>query len=169
MDSDPAIKFPLWEKVMSDKKKDFNMKDVVKEGQDNLMLNLQRDGDDYYASSVLKRKTFLGMFPRWVVVADLLDPVRDVDKEIEAAKNKLVELKAKREVKLREFYTIAAAIPQSFEKKAFSLTGKPSNSKPVRDVFGEKKKDKPATKTVELDCMPARPEQKGNQNNTRKN
>lgn len=148
----------------------FGLKDVDREGRDNLMLNLQRDGDDYYASSVLKRKTFLGLFPRWVVVADLLDPVRDVDRKIEEAKNRLAELEGEREVKLREFYTIAAAIPQSFEKKPFSLTGKPSKSKPVQDVFGKgKAKDKTKTRELDLACVPAKPEQNKGNNNNRKN
>ena len=149
------------------KNKPFTMNDLEKEDKRDLKLNLIRDGDDYHASSVLKRKTFLGMFPRWVVVADLLDPVRDVDKEIEKAKLKVIELEAKRESKLREFYTIVSAIPQTYEKKAFSLTGKHSKGS-VSDVFPAKKVNKPKTKTVDLECVPAKPENKQN-NQPRKN
>ena len=83
------------------------------------------------------------------------------------AKLKVIELEAKRESKLREFYTIVSAIPQTFEKKAFSLTGKHSKGS-VSDVFPAKKVNKPKTKTVDLECVPAKPENKQN-NNQRKN
>jgi hypothetical protein len=146
--------------------KPFTLNDVDKEGRENLKLNLQRDGDEYYSSSVLKRKTFLGMFPHWVVVADLLDPVRDVDKEIQKTKDKLVELETKRVAKLREFYTICKAIPEQFETKAFSLSGKPSKSEPVNDVFpGDRDKAKPKTRSVSTACVPASPSQNQGKNN----
>lgn len=125
---------------------------------------VQIDGQ-VYESDVLMRKTFLGMFPRWVVVADLLQPVRDVDEEIKQAKLKIQKLEAKREERVLEARMLASTLA-SFEKKPLPFTDKVSKADPVKGVFDIEKpdKDKPKSRKVVLDGVPAKPEHKQNSN-----
>lgn len=147
-------------------KSPFTMKDLHAGKASDYKLQMIREDDTVYQAAVLKRKTFLGMFERWVFEADLMDPVRKVDDEITKAKDRLKELEAKRETKLREAKTLMQSIPNAFEMRPFNLK-KDTDSKPVSEVFGgkeEKPKSKPKTRV--LNGTVAGPDNK--QNNQRK-
>lgn len=146
-------------------KKHFTRADLNSKPREDFKLRLVQIDGEVYESEVLMRKTFLGMFPRWVPVGDLLEPVRDVDEEIVKAKLKVKELEAKREQKVLEARALAASLT-SFEKKPFPFTDKVSKAKPTKGVFDikESDKDKPKSRTMTLETVPARPEQKQNSN-----
>lgn len=141
----------------------FKLSDI-NPASDFKLAHVQVD-NDVYSSEVFKRKTFLGRFERWVVVADLMDPLRDIDNDIEAALLKVKELKAEREVRIRQQKTIMASIPlASNGGKRYSL-GKASTTQPVKDFFGdgdeEKKKERKTTSVI-LHGAPATPEKQNN-------
>lgn len=144
----------------------FTMGDLHAGKASDFKLQMIREDDVVYQATVLKRKTFLGMFERWVFESDLMDPVRAVDDEIAKAKDKLKDLEAKREAKLREAKTLMQSIPNAFEMRPFNLK-KDAASKPVSDVFGGKEeKSKPKKEPRVLNGTVAGPESK--QNNQRK-
>lgn len=146
--------------------KPFTLETLASQPKDHWKLNQIMRDDQYLESCVLQRKTFFGFFPHWVVVADLFDPVRDVDEEIVKAEAKLVQLKEKRKSKLREAHTIMKAIPQAYEKQKIFSLGSKANEKPIENVFPdlEKAKDKPKTRSVSTMCVPAKPVQNQGKN-----
>tara|TARA_R110000824_G_scaffold179132_2_gene359227 strand:+ start:1248 stop:1715 length:468 start_codon:yes stop_codon:yes gene_type:complete len=154
---------------MSKKVKAFTTKELGEYKQDDLRLNLIQDGDAVHRCTVDEKKTFLGFFEHWVHRADLMEPIRKVDREIQEAEDKLKALAVKRESKIREAQQLVASIPNSFSMQSYNLNAK--DSKPgVHGVFAStsKKKAEPAKKkpTV-LEGRVAMPENK--QNNQKRN
>lgn len=148
----------------------FSQENLNGKPREDFKLNLVQIDGEVYESTVFMRKTFLGMFPRWLPVGDLLQPVRDVDEEIVQAEQKLKSLKTKREEKVLEAQALAASLT-SFEKRSLPFTGKVSKADPVKGVFSIKKpdKDKPKSRTMVLDTVPAKPENKQNNQGKRNN
>jgi hypothetical protein len=142
----------------------FTQSDLNAKPREDFKLQLVQIDGEVYESTVLMRKTFLGMFPRWVPVGDLLEPVRDVDEEIAKAKLKVKQLEDKREQTVLEARALASSLA-SFDKRPLPFTDKPSKSKSATDVFSIKKpdKDKPKSRTVVLDTVPAKPQQNNQQ------
>lgn len=155
------------------KKKDlpFTLKELNEYPQEDLRLNLVQNGDDVHRCTVDEKKRFLGVFfERWVHRADLMDPIRKVDAEIQSAEDKLKELKAKREIKIREAQTLVASLPNAWDYQSYNIGSKDSKP-PVAGVFSakkgdEKKKEKPKPRV--LNGTKATPEQK-QQNGKRNN
>lgn len=146
----------------------FSRENLKGKSKEDFKLHVVQINEKVYESTVLMRKTFLGLLPRWVVVADLLKPVRDVDEEIEEAKLKLEALQAKRKERVAEVHLIAGSI-QSFHKKPLPFTDKPSKSDPVLGVFHvDEGKSKDKTRSVKLATVNAPPMNKGNQQQQKK-
>lgn len=152
------------------KKKDmpFGLKQLNDYKPEDLRLVLVQNGDDVHRCTVDEKKRFLGMFfERWVHRADLMDPIRKVDNEIQAAKDKLAELENKRESEIRQARTIVASIPTAWDCRSYKIGGK--DSKPsVNGVFNTpepSKKEKPKMQPRVLEGIKAGPVQQQKQNN----
>ena len=156
------------------KKKDlpFTLKELNEYPQEDIRLNLIQSGDDVYRCTVDEKKKFLGLFfERWVHRADLMKPIREVDDEIQKAKDKLAELEVKRDVKVREARVLAASIGHSYNKPYNLNSAKDSKPTPVKGVFNtdpEVKKDKPKQKPRVLEgkkCVNEPKQNNGKRNN----
>lgn len=147
--------------------KKFDYRQVDNSPKSDWKANVVQVDNTIIQATLYQRRTFLGMFERWVEVADIMQPVKDVDRKIDETKLKLKSLESERESTYKR--------QQEFLKTLVNIYGPVStitldDKKPadLEKAFGpsdEKDKDKPKVKTTKSATLSPFSEPNKNQQN----
>lgn len=130
--------------------------------RDRKRISLVQKDDTVYQALLMVKRWLFG----WRVVADLMEPVRKVDKEIEECKLKLKGLQDKRDKVWKQAVLIINSVGNTYEGKAYKL-GKGdlvTIEKPFSDSTSAGKK-----KEVEYVELVGTPRPQHQHNNNQKN
>lgn len=142
----------------------FDFKKLDSLPKEKKRISLVQKDDTVYQALLMVKRFFFG----WRVVADIMDPVRDIDKKIEKKKLELKELEATRSTAWRQAVLIINSVGNTYEGKPYKL-GKEDLvviDKPFST--GSKSDSKKKVEYVELHGSPKHmPSKNQNQNSKR--